>query len=70
VRKAAELLAGSTAVLQINTDQCPELAARFSVRGIPVLHLLVNGASREQLPGARSAESIVEWFRRGRPGVG
>lgn len=58
------MLAGSAAVLQIDTDQSPALAARFSVRGVPVVHLLLKGSTRDQLPGARSAESIVEWFRR------
>jgi thioredoxin 2 len=64
VRKAAELLAGSAAVIQINTEQNPRLAARFSVRGIPVLHLLHKGVSLDQLPGAQSADAIVAWFRR------
>ena len=63
MRKAAELLAGSAAVIQINTEENPQLAARFAVRGIPVLHLLRKGRSLEQLPGAQSAEAIVAWFR-------
>jgi thioredoxin-like negative regulator of GroEL len=64
VRKAAELLAGSAAVIQINTDENPKLAARFAVRGIPVLHLLRHGKLLDQLGGAQSAEAIVTWFRR------
>jgi len=64
VRKAAELLAGRAAVVQINTEENPGLAARFAVRGIPVLHLLRKGASLDQLPGAQSAEGIVAWFGR------
>lgn len=58
------MLAGRAAVIQINSEQNPRLAARFSVRGIPVLHLLHKGASLDQLPGAQSADSIVAWFRR------
>jgi thioredoxin 2 len=57
------MLAGSAAVLQINTEANPRLAARFSVRGIPVLHLLRQGKSLDQLSGAQSAEAIVAWFR-------
>lgn len=57
-------MAGSAAVIQINTEENPRLAARFAVRGIPVLHLLRKGVSLEQLPGAQSAEGIVAWFRR------
>ena len=58
------MLAGRTAVIQINTEQNPRLAARFAVRGIPVLHLLHKGSSVDQLPGAQSADSIVAWFQR------
>ena len=58
------MLAGSAAVIQINTEESPGLAGRFAVRGIPVLHLLRRGKSLGQLAGAQSAESIVAWFRR------
>jgi thioredoxin-like negative regulator of GroEL len=57
------MLAGSAAVIQVNTDENPRLAARFAVRGIPVLHLLKGGKSLDQLGGAQSAEAIVAWFR-------
>ena len=57
------MLAGSAALVQINTEENPRLAARFAVRGIPVLHLLRGGKSLDQLPGAQSAEAIVAWFR-------
>jgi len=63
VRKAAELLAGKAAILQINTDTNPALASRFGVRGIPVLHLLLQGKTEAQLAGSRPAEAIVAWFR-------
>jgi thioredoxin 2 len=58
------MLAGRAAVIQINTESNPRLAARFGVRGIPVLHLLKKGVSLDQLPGAQSADAIVAWFRR------
>jgi thioredoxin-like negative regulator of GroEL len=64
VQKAAELLAGRAAVIQINSEENPRLAGRFAVRSIPVLHLLHGGTSQDQLPGAQSAEAIVAWFRR------
>lgn len=58
------MLAGSAAVIQVNTEENPKLAARFAVTGIPVIHLLRKGKVVDQLAGARSAESIVTWFRR------
>jgi thioredoxin-like negative regulator of GroEL len=63
VRKAAELLAGTAAVIQINTEQNPGTAARFGVRGIPVLHLLRQGKSLAQLSGNQPAEAVVAWFK-------
>lgn len=60
----AELLAGEAAVVQINSDESPRLSARFKVRGIPVVHLLRDGASVDQLAGSQSAEAVVNWFRR------
>ena len=64
VRKAAEILAGSAAVGQINTEENPRLAARFAVSGIPVIQLLRKGKVLDQLAGAQPAEAIVSWFWR------
>ena len=66
VRKAAELLAGTAAVVQVNSQDNPQLAARFGVRGIPVMFLLKEGRIVAQLEGARSSDEILAWFRRQR----
>ena len=50
--------------MQINTEENLKLAARFSVSGIPVIHLLRKGKVLDQLAGAQPAESIVSWFWR------
>ena len=62
VRSVAEKLAGKTAVVQINTQENPALASRFSVRGIPVIMLLRNGRVVDQLAGFRSVEEMLAWF--------
>ena len=59
----AETLAGSAAVVQVNTDESPVLSSRFTVRGIPVLHLLRDGKMVDQLPGVQSTDAVVAWFR-------
>ncbi|MBW4054411.1 MAG: thioredoxin fold domain-containing protein [Proteobacteria bacterium] len=64
VRKVAELLAGTAAVVQINTQENPGLAGRFGVRGIPALLLIRNGNVIDQLSGAQSSEAVIAWFRR------
>jgi thioredoxin 2 len=64
VRTVAERLAGEAAVIQINTEENQALAARFAVRGIPVIILLKGGKMTAQLAGAQSVEAILAWFHR------
>jgi thioredoxin 2 len=66
VRTIAERLAGEAAVVQVDTQQNPTLAARFGVRGIPVMLLLRGGKVIDQLAGARPVEAILAWFRQKR----
>ncbi len=63
MRTVAEKLAGSAAVLQVNSDENADLSSRFGVRGIPVLYLLDHGRVVGTLGGAQSPEAVVEWFR-------
>jgi thioredoxin-like negative regulator of GroEL len=64
VRTVAEKLAGTAAVVQVNTQENPALASRFGVRGIPVIMLLQNGRVVDQLAGAQTADALLTWFRR------
>jgi thioredoxin 2 len=64
VRTLAEKLAGKAAVLQINTQENPALAARFGIRGIPALVLLQHGRVMDQLSGAQPLDAVLAWFRR------
>ena len=64
VRTIAERLAGQAAVLQINTQDNPTLAARFGIRGIPATVLLKHGRVVDQLPGAQTLDAVLAWFRR------
>jgi thioredoxin-like negative regulator of GroEL len=60
----AEKLAGSAAVVQVNTEENPGLAGKFGVRGIPVLYLLKQGKVVDQIAGAQSADAVLAWFQR------
>jgi len=64
VRTVADKVAGKAAVVQINTQDNPALAAHFGVRGIPVTMLLQNGRVVDKLAGAQSAEAVFAWFQR------
>jgi thioredoxin 2 len=60
----AQSLAGCAAVVQINTQDNPNIGGRFGVRGIPALFLLQQGRVVDQLSGAQSPEAVLAWFRR------
>jgi thioredoxin 2 len=64
VRTVAEKLAGQAAVVQINTQDNPQLATRFGIRGIPAMVLVKQGRVVDQLPGAQSLDAVLAWFRR------
>lgn len=60
----AQSLAGCAAVVAINTQENPNIGARFKVRGIPALFLLRRGEVVDQISGAQSPEAILAWVRR------
>ena len=64
VRTIAEKVAGQAAVLQINTQDSPALAARFGIRGIPAIVLLKQGRVIDQLAGAQPLDAVLAWFKR------
>lgn len=64
VRNVAEKLAGQAAVVQINTQDNPALAARFGIRGIPAILLMKQGRVIDQLPGAQPLDAVLTWFKR------
>jgi thioredoxin-like negative regulator of GroEL len=63
VRTVAEKLAGKAAVVQIDTQKNPALAARFGIRGIPDIVLLRSGKIVSRLAGSQSVEAVLAWFR-------
>ena len=62
----AQQLAGSAAVVQINTQENPFLATRFGVRGIPLMVLVRNGRPVAEIAGAQTVEAVLAWFRKNR----
>jgi len=59
---AAELEPGFR-LLKANTEELPELAQRFQIRGIPLLMLFAGGRPVAQQAGAVDARTIVAWAR-------
>jgi thioredoxin 2 len=60
VAKAAAALAGRALLLKVNTEQQPELAARFAVRSIPNFKLFVGGEVKWDQAGVLSSQQIQQ----------
>ncbi len=58
-------MAGKVKIAKINVDDNPELAARFGVRGIPMLALIKNGEMADQITGARPKSQLSAWISSG-----
>ena len=62
--KAAALLEPHVRLAKVNTEDVPNLGARFNIRSIPTLALFVNGREVARQPGAMtSANDIAQWAR-------
>lgn len=64
VARAAALCAGRAIVLAVNTDEHPDLAGRFSVRGIPHFVVLRGGEVVVSQAGLVRAAQLVDWIDR------
>lgn len=51
---------GKAAFGKINTDEHPDLASRFNIRGIPTLMFFKGGKNVDQLVGAVPKAQLVE----------
>jgi thioredoxin 2 len=51
-------------VAKVNTDEQPQLAARFGIRGIPTLILFREGRERTRHSGMVDAASLTRWLER------
>ena len=62
VAETAADMAGRAVVLKVNTDEHPDLAGRFGVRGIPHFVVLQGGQVRHQQSGLVPASAMTEWL--------
>ncbi len=60
----AEELAGWGVVVQINTEENPQLAGRFAIRGIPTVMILRKGQVVDSVSGAMDRNGLLAWWRR------
>ncbi len=70
LEKVAEAETGRLLVVKVNTEDVPDLAARFDIRSIPTLSLVVGGREIGRDQGARPAEGIQAFVRQTLAGAG
>ena len=67
LESVAERFSDRLALVKINTEEHPDLAARYGVRGIPNVKLFVEGEAVEEFTGALPEEQIVQWIEKALP---
>lgn len=61
--QAARQLEPDLRVVKVNTEEAPDLSARFAIRSIPTLALFKRGKEVARQAGAMDAGGIVRWAR-------
>jgi thioredoxin 2 len=67
VARTAADLAGKAVVLKVDTEQNPQLAERFQIRGIPNFAVLRGGRVVMQQAGVVGHEQMEQWLRSAAP---
>jgi thioredoxin 2 len=62
VARTASDLAGRAIVLKVNTEQYPQLAARYNVQGIPTFIVFSGGRVVTQQAGVVDHRKMEEWL--------
>jgi thioredoxin 2 len=63
VAKTASHMAGKAVVLKVDTEQYPQLAGRFNVRGIPNFAVFSSGRLVMQQAGLVGHDQMEQWLR-------
>lgn len=65
--QAAVVLEPEAQLAKVDTEAHPALGARFGIRSIPTLVLLLHGRELARQSGAMPANAIVQWVRQHLP---
>ncbi|WP_298428337.1 thioredoxin [Rhodoblastus sp.] len=58
---AAKKMDGSARFLKVDTESLQQTAARFNIRSIPTMVMIVNGREIARQAGATDASNIIRW---------
>jgi putative thioredoxin len=67
LEKLARESHGTWRLVKVNTDQHPELAMHYHVRGIPTVKLFRNGEVVDEFVGALPELAVRRWLQRHLP---
>jgi thioredoxin 2 len=67
VARTAADMAGKAVVLKVDTEQHPQIAARFNVRGIPNFVVFSGGRVVMQQAGLVNHDQMEQWLRSAAP---
>src|SRR5580765_4433607 len=59
LERVAAARAGTLSIVKVDVDECPDLAARYGVRGAPTVALFHRGAKVAQHVGLATAERLL-----------
>ncbi|WP_367025962.1 tetratricopeptide repeat protein [Methylococcus sp. ANG] len=59
----AARLAGRFELVKVNTEEHPEIAQQYGVRGIPNVKLFVDGAVADEFTGALPESALEDWLK-------
>lgn len=64
VQEAARALAGRGVIVQVNTQENPQLASRYAIKGIPTVMIQRGGRTVEMVSGAMDRNALLAWWKR------
>ena len=64
VEQLAKEYAGKVVFAKLNTDENPQIAARYGITGIPTLIFFKNGKPVDKIVGAYPKGEIERWIKR------
>ena len=67
LEKLAEKYKERFRLVKLNTDENPEIAAQYSIRGIPNVKLFINGEVADEFTGALPEDTVEKWLQKAIP---
>ncbi len=58
---------GRWSLLKLNTDESPEVSASLGIRGIPAVHLFIDGKVTREFTGALPEAAVRRWLEEALP---